>query len=79
MTRRDNHILILIDAQSSSCLSRYSQTNRPHAPAARSRSIRSLAAVERIATVQKLELPVLRQSTEDNRAMDPTLTGMGTA
>jgi len=23
MTRRDNHILILIDAQSSSCLSRY--------------------------------------------------------
>ena len=25
MTRRDNHILILIDAQSSSCLSRYTQ------------------------------------------------------
>ncbi|CAH1664197.1 hypothetical protein CHELA20_40312 [Hyphomicrobiales bacterium] len=25
MTRRDNHILILIDAQSSSCLSRYSE------------------------------------------------------
>ncbi len=25
MTRRDNHILILIDAQSSSCLSRYTE------------------------------------------------------
>jgi len=63
MTRRDNHILILIDAQSSSCLSRYTTVTRALALALMRQAKEYLAATNDVDAADQLQ-----------RAIDTLLT-----